>query len=82
VREDESLEIGHTARDTIRGERTSTNQFEIAIKNKGRFGRNSNNSIKGGLVLNKTMLVLSVLGRLKCLILHILVRLPTLKTPV
>jgi hypothetical protein len=31
-----------------------TNQFEIAIKNKGRFARNSNNSIKGGVILNKT----------------------------
>jgi hypothetical protein len=33
MREDEPLEIRHTARDTIGGKRTSTNQFEITIKN-------------------------------------------------
>jgi hypothetical protein len=37
VREDETLKIGHTARDTISRQRTSTNQFEIAIKDESRF---------------------------------------------
>jgi hypothetical protein len=37
VREYEALEIGHSTRDTISWQRTSTNQFEIAIKNKSRF---------------------------------------------
>jgi hypothetical protein len=37
VREDESLEIRHTARNAVSRERTSTNQFEITIKDEGRF---------------------------------------------
>jgi propanediol dehydratase small subunit len=54
IREDHLKMQTHATRDTVGRERTSTNQFEIAIKNKGRFGRNSNNSIKGGLVLNRS----------------------------
>jgi hypothetical protein len=49
-----NVEIRHTARDTIGRQRTSTNQFEIAVKNKSRFRRNSDNAVKGGLILNKT----------------------------
>jgi hypothetical protein len=30
-------------------------QFEITIKNKMRFSRNSDNAVKRGLVLNKTL---------------------------